>query len=195
MTYYIIASIEGNRDLAPKFNSKLVKSYKYGSFSLLIWQGGSYDREKYEEAYKEVSEYVTAVNNAGRNCFITGAVRAEMLTPKEQNQFNDTRCLYFHSWLVEKMLTADEIIVNKTNITEPDIHERINVWTNMERVAKIARVVSREMLQCIHEPGSFHHNNYMKSERNIFLKDYPIFEMGWTLPYSIQIIDHSYAVK
>lgn len=195
MTYYIIASIEGNRDLAPKFNSKLVKSYKYGSFDLLIWQGGSYNYNEYEEAYKEVSEYVTAVNNAGRNCFVTGAVKAEMLTPKEQNQFNDTRCDIFHNWLVQKMLTADEIIVTKINVTEPDIHERINVWKNMERVAKIARVVSREMLQAIHEPGSYTHNRIDESPTSIFLKGYPIFEMGWTLPYRVQIIDHSYAVK
>lgn len=192
---YIIAAIEGNRDLAPKFNSKLAKSYKYGSFDLIIFQGGSWEAAEYEEAYKEVSEYVTKVNNAGRACFVKGAVRAEMLTPKEQNQFNDTRCLYFHSWLVEKMLTADEIIVTKINVTEPDIHERINVWKNIERVAKIARVVSREMLQAIHEPGDYIHKRIDESPTSIFLKDYPIFEMGWTLPYRVQIIDHSYAVK
>jgi hypothetical protein len=33
----------------------------------------------------------------------------------------------------------------------------------------------------------------MNSSTNIFLPNQPIFEFGWTLPYSIQIIDKHYA--
>lgn len=191
---YVIATIEGNRDLAPKFNGKLAKSYKYGTFDLIIWKGGDYGNE-YNEAYKEVADYITAVNRAGSRCFVPGAVKAEMLTPNEQNQFNGIHCCYFHSWLIEKMLTSDQIIVSKTNITNPDLHERIDVWDNLEKVAKIARVISREMLQAIHLPGDYIHKTYDRSETNIFLKDYPIFELGWTLPYMIQIVDNEYSVK
>ena len=193
---YIIAAIEGNRDFAPKYEGKFGKSFEYGSFTLIIWKGGNYERSEYEEAYKEISDYITSVNNATRGYrFANGVVRAEMLTPNEQNQYNDTRCLYFHSWLVQHMLTSDEIIVSKVNVFGKDLYDRINVWQNMEQVGKMARVISGEMLSSILLPGEYLHNNHFQSENPLFLKDYPIFVLGYNLPYDIQIIDNTYRVK
>ena len=194
---YIIASIEGPRfDLVPEYKGKFGEVYKYGSFNLLIYKGGSYPAGEYEEAYKEISDYCTKVNNELKgNQFYSGWMYAEMLTPNEQNQYNDIHCHVFHNWLVEKIITADEIIVNKINVCEKDIHDRIDVWNNLAEVTKIARVLSREMLQSIYLPGDYIHSCFDRSENNIFLKDYPIFELGWTLPYSIQIIDRRYSVK
>lgn len=194
--YYIIALIEGNRDFAPKYEGKFGKEFKYGSFTLIIWKGGQYERSDYEEAYKEISEHITNVNNATRGYkFGNGVVRAEMLTPNEQSQYNDTRCLYFHSWLVQHMITCEEIIVSKVNVFGKDLYDRINVWQNMEQVAKMARVISKEMLNSILLPGEYLHNNRFQSENPLFLKDYPIFVLGYNLPYSIQLIDNPYRVK
>jgi hypothetical protein len=190
---YIIASIEGPRfDIAPKYKGKHGKIYKYGTFSLLIWVGGEYEHREYEEAYREVSDYVTKVNDELKgDMYHRGWCYAQMLTPREQHQYNDIRCEEFHSWLINKILNADLLIVSKVNVCGKDLHDRIDVWKNMEEVGKMLRVVSREMLKYIHEPGSYSHNCYVKNS-DLFLKGYPIFELGWTLPYSIQIVDKSY---
>lgn len=196
---YIIAAIEGIRhDIAPKYNGKYGKVYHYGDFDLLIHTCGSYPSGEYEEAYKEISDYCNQVNNELRgNRFYSGWCYAEMLTPNERNEYNDTRCKLFHTWLVDKIINADEIIVTKTNICGKDLHNRIDVYNNMEQVMKIARAISSELLMSIHTPGDYHHNCYMNSERNIFLPNQPIFQLGFNLPYSIQIIDknHSSAFK
>ena len=191
---YIIAIVGGTRfDLAPKYEGK-AKVYNYGRFNLIIWEGGDYNYREYEEVYDEVAAYVSRVNAELKgNRYYNGWVYAEMLTPKEQGQYNDTYCHSFHNWIVSQMLTADEIIVTKVNIGSEDIHERINVWRNKEKVFEIARAISGEMLKTIHLPGSYHHNMLEKSESNIFLLNYPIFEFGFNLPYSIQIIDETYA--
>ena len=190
---YIIASIEGPRfDIAPEYKGKHGKVYRYGSFSLLIWVGGEYDYPQYEEAYKEISDYVTKVNDELKgNRYYSAWCYAQMLTPREQHQYNDVHCKEFHSWLVNKILSADLLIVSKVNVCGKDLHDRIDVWKNLEEVGKLLRVISHEMLRYIHEPGSFSHNCYVKND-NLFLKEYPIFELGWTLPYSIQIVDQSY---
>lgn len=195
MKKYVIAVVGGVRkDLAPSFTGELAKRYEYGSFDLLIWVGGDWGND-YEKAYKEVSDYCTKCNDdLKHNRWYSGWIWAEMLTPNEHHEYNDIHCQSFHSWLVTEMLKADEIIVSKTNVNGRSLHDRLDVWQNIEKVAKIARAVSTEMLQYIHEPGSYSHNCYVKND-DLFLKDYPIFELGWTLPYSIQIIDRGLHTK
>ena len=170
MIKYIIAAIEGTRyDLAPKYNGKYGKVYHYGTFDLIVHTCGSYPANEYTEAYKEISDYCTKVNNdLQNNNFYRGWWYAEMLTPNERNEYNDIRCKLFHTWLVDKIVTADEIIVTKTNITEKDLHDRIDVYDNAEQILKLARILSSEMLHSIHVPGDYIHNCYMKSENNIF---------------------------
>lgn len=193
---YIIAVVEGPRhDLAPEYTGK-AKVFKYGSFNLLVWYGGDYEAKEYEEEYERVSDYLKRINNEFKGSrWVKGLMKGEMLTPKERSEYNDIYCYGFHNWLVQKMLTSDEIIVSKINVYGKDLHERIDVYSNLEEVAKIARVVSGEMLKWIHTPGSYYHNMMTKSEDTIWEKDYPIFELGWTLPYSIQIIDKKYHFK
>ena len=195
MIKYIIAAVEGVRhDLAPKYNGKFGKVYHYGNFDLLIHICGEYPAGEYEEAYKEISDYCKKVNNELKgNRYYNGWMYAEMLTPNERNEYNDIRCRLFHTWLIDKIITADEIIVTKTNVSGKDIHDRIDVYDNPEQVMKLVRTLSSEMLKSIHVPGDYIHNTYMNSSKNIFLPNQPIFELGWTLPYSIQIIDKSYA--
>lgn len=194
MKQYIIAVVEGTRfDLAPKFSGTYGKVYNYGRFNLIIWTGGDWGNE-YEKAYAEIAAYVAKVNAEMKgNKYYNGWVRAEMLTPNEQGQYNDHFCSVFHSWLVEKMITSDEIIVSKVNACSKNLNDRIETYSNIGEVAKIARAVSGEMLQAIHLPGSFIHNCHMSAKENKFLPNQPIFELGWTLPYSIQIIDQSYS--
>ena len=192
---YIIASIEGIRhDIAPEYTGKYGKIYHYGNFDLLIHICGDYPSNEYDEAYKEISDYCKKVNNDLKtNNFYRGWWYAEMLTPNERNEYNDIRCRLFHTWIVDKIITADEIIVTKTNVNGKDIHDRIDVYDNPEKVMKIVRAISSEMLKTIHTPGDYIHNIIMNSSSNIFLPNQPIFEFGYTLPYSIQIIDKSYA--
>ena len=191
---YIIASIEGVRhDLAPKYTGAYGNVYHYGSFDLIVCSFGDWD-SAYDVAYKEISEYVTKVNDELKNNrYYRGWMYAEMLTPNEHNEYNDTRCKLFHTWLIDKIITADEIIVCKTNINGRNLHDRIDVYDNPEQVMKIVRELSGEMLKSIHTPGDYIHGCYMKSETNIFLPNQPIFELGWNLPYSIQIIDKRYS--
>lgn len=195
MIKYIIASIEGIRhDLAPQYNGKYGKVYHYGGFDLIVHTCGDWPSGEYEEAYKEISDYCEKVNNEFKgNQYYNGWMYAEMLTPNERNEYNNIRCKLFHTWLVDKIITADEIIVSKVNVCEKNLHDRINVYDNPEQVMKIARAISHEMLQSIHIPGDYIHNCYMKSSENIFLPNQPIFELGWILTYSIQIIDKHYA--
>lgn len=195
MINYIIATVEGTRfDLAPKYNGKYGKVYHYGTFDLIVHTCGSYPAGEYAEAYKEISDYCKNVNDdLKNNNFYRGWWYAEMLTPNERNEYNDIRCKLFHTWLVDKIITADEIIVTKTNIIERDLHDRIDVWDNAEAILKLARILSREMLHAIHIPGDYIHNCYMKSSNNIFLPNQPIFELGYTLTYSLQIIDKNYS--
>jgi len=192
---YIIASIEGPRhDLAPEYKGKYGKVYHYGSFDLIVHTCEDYLHDEYEEAYKEISDYCTKVNNELKgNMYFNAWMYAEMLTPNERNEYNDTHCKLFHTWLIDKMITADEIIVSKVNVNGKDIHNKINVYDNLSDVMKFARAISSEMLKSIHIPGDYIHNSYMKSPSNIFLPNQPIFELGWTLPYSIQIIDKSFS--
>lgn len=192
---YIIAAIEGIRhDIAPEYTGKYGKIYRYGNFDLLIHICGDYPPNEYDEAYKEISDYCKKVNNdLKNNNFYRGWWYAEMLTPNERNEYNDIRCRLFHTWIVDKIITADEIIVTKTNVNGKDIHDRIDVYDNPEKVMKIAKAISSEMLMRIHTPGDYVHNIIMSSSSNIFLPNQPIFEFGYTLPYSIQIIDKSYA--
>lgn len=195
MIKYIIAEIGGTRhDLAPKYNGKYGKVYHYGDFDLLIHTCGDYPAGEYDEAYKEISDYCTKVNNELKgNMYFNGWMYAEMLTPNERNEYNDIHCNLFHSWLIDKIITADEIIVTKVNVTGRDLNDRIDVYSNPAEVMKIARILSREMLHAIHVPGDYIHNCHMKGDKNIFLPNQPIFELGWTLTYSVQIIDKSYA--
>lgn len=195
MIKYIIASIEGPRhDLAPEYKGKYGKVYHYGSFDLIVHICGDYPPGEYEEAYKEISDYCKKVNNELKgNMYFSAWMYAEMLTPNERNEYNDIHCKLFHTWLIDKIVTADEIIVSKVNVCGKDLHDRIDVYKNPEQVMKLIRVLSREMLQSIHVPGDYIHNCYMKSSSNIFLPNQPIFELGWTLTYSIQIVDYSYA--
>ena len=195
MIKYIIASIEGPRhDLAPEYKGKYGKVYHYGSFDLIVHTCGDYPPSEYEEAYKEISDYCKKVNNELKgNMYFSAWMYAEMLTPNERNEYNDIHCKLFHTWLIDKIVTADEIIVSKVNVCGKDLHDRIDVYKNPEQVMKLIRVLSREMLQSIHVPGDYIHNCYMKSSSNIFLPNQPIFELGWTLTYSIQIVDYSYA--
>lgn len=192
---YIIATVSGVRfDLAPEYKGK-AQVFKYGSFKLLVWKGGDWNTEEYEEVYNEVATYVSKVNAEFKgNPYYNGWIYAEMLTPNEQGQYNDIHSHAFHSWLVEKMITSDQVIVSKVNVCEKDLHDRIDVWKNMEQVGKLARIISREMLRGIHLPGEYMHSNYVNNS-DLYLKNYPIFEMGWTLPYSIQIIDKEYDCK
>ena len=192
---YIIASIEGPRyDLAPEYKGKYGKVYHYGSFDLIVHTCGDYPPGEYEEAYNEISEYCKKVNNEFKgNRYFNAWMYAEMLTPNERNEYNDIHCKLFHTWLIDKIITADEIIVNKVNVCGKDLHDRINVYKNPEQIMKIIRVLSREMLKSIHVPGDYIHNCYMNSSSNIFLPNQPIFELGWTLTYSIQIVDNNYA--
>ena len=191
---YIIATIEGTRhDIAPTYNGKYGKVYKYASFNLLIYIGGTYDYKEYEEAYKEISDYVKKVNDELKgNKFYNGWVYAEMLTPNEHNEYNDTHCRLFHTWLVDKIINSDEIIVSKVNVTGKDLYDRIDIYKNPEQIMKIVKALSSEMLKSIHLPGEYNHNNYI-NHGTLFLKNFPIFELGWTLPYSIQLIDKSYS--
>lgn len=195
MIKYIIASIEGPRhDLAPKYTGKYGKVYHYGSFDLIIHTCGDYPSSEYKEAYKEISDYCTKVNNELKgNMYFNAWMYAEMITPNERDEYNDIHCKLFHTWLIDKIVTADKIIVNKVNVCGKDIHDVIDVYENPEQVMKILRVISREMLHSIHVPGDYIHNCYMKSSSNIFLPNQPIFELGWTLTYSIQIIDKSFS--
>lgn len=192
---YIIATVSGARfDLAPEFTGKFGEVYKYGSFNLIIWKGGDFDRE-YDEAYKEIADYVVECNKVFKgNPYYNAWIHAEMLTPNEHGEYNDIHCVEFHSWLVEKMITSDQVIVSKVNVCEKDLHDRIDTWKNMEQVGKLARVISTEMLKSIHLPGEYMHNNYVNNS-DLYLKDYPIFEMGWTLTYSIQIMDKGLSTK
>ena len=192
---YIIAAIEGIRhDIAPEYTGKYGKIYHYGSFDLLIHICGDYPAGEYEEAYKEISDYCKKVNNdLKNNNFYRGWWYAEMLTPNERNEYNDIRCKLFHTWLIDKIITADKIIVTKTNITGKDLHDKIDVYDNAEQILKLARIVSSEMLHGIIVPGSYTHNNIMKSPTNIFLPNQPIFELGYILTYDIQIIYREYA--
>lgn len=193
---YIIATVSGARfDLAPEFTGKFGKEYKYGSFKLIIWKGGDYFDRDYDEAYKEIADYVAECNKVFKgNPYYNAWIHAEMLTPNEHGEYNDIHCVEFHSWLVEKMITSDQVIVSKVNVCEKDLHDRIDTWKNMDQVGKIARVISTEMLKSIHLPGEYMHNNYVNNS-DLYLKDYPIFEMGWTLTYSIQIIDTGLSTK
>lgn len=195
MINYIIAAVEGTRfDLAPKYNGKYGKVYHYGTFDLIVHTCGSYPAGEYAEAYKEISDYCKKVNDdLKNNNFYRGWWYAEMLTPNERNEYNDIRCKLFHTWLIDKIITADEIIVTKTNIIGRDLHDRIDVWDNAEAILKLARILSSEMLHAIHIPGDYIHNCYMKSPNNIFLPNQPIFELGYTLTYSLQIIDKHYS--
>lgn len=188
---YIIASIEGTRhDLAPEYKGKYGRVYHYGSFDLIIYKCGI--GPEYDIAYKEISDYCTKVNNdLKNNNFYRGWWYAEMLTPNERNEYNDIRCKLFHTWLIDKIITADEIIITKTNICGKDLHDRIDVYHNPEQIFKIVRTLSSEMLHSIHLPGDYLHNCYMNSSTNIFLPNQPIFELGYTLTYSLQIIDRS----
>lgn len=192
---YIIASIEGPRhDLAPEYKGKYGKMYHYGSFDLIVHICGDYPAGEYEEAYNEISEYCKKVNNEFKgNMYFSACMYAEMLTPNERNEYNDIHCKLFHTWLIDKIVTADEIIVSKVNVCGKDLHNRIDVYKNSIQIMKLIRVLSKEMLKSIHVPGDYLHNCYMKSSSNIFLPNQPIFEFGWTLPYNIQIIDYSYA--
>ena len=195
MINYIIAAVEGTRfDIAPKYNGKYGKVYHYGTFDLIVHTCGSYPAGEYAEAYKEISDYCKKVNDdLKNNNFYRGWWYAEMLTPNERNEYNDIRCKLFHTWLIDKIITADEIIVTKTNIIGRDLHDRIDVWDNAEAILKLARILSNEMLHAIHIPGDYIHNCYMKSPNNIFLPNQPIFELGYTLTYSLQIIDKHYS--
>lgn len=192
---YIIASIEGPRhDLAPEYKGKYGKVYHYGSFDLIVHTCGDYPAGEYEEAYNEISEYCKKVNNELKgNMYFNAWMYAEMLTPNERNEYNDIHCKLFHTWLIDKIITADEVIINKINVCGKDIHDRINVYDNPEQIMKILRVLSREMLKSIHVPGDYIHNCHMKATNNIFLPNQPIFELGWTLTYDIQIIDKSFS--
>ena len=192
---YIIAAVEGTRfDLAPEYNGKYGKVYRYGGFNLIIHKCSDYSGNEYKEAYDEISDYCKKVNNdLQNNRFYRGWWYAEMLTPNERNEYNDIRCKLFHTWIVDKIINADEIIVTKTNIVEKDIHDRINVYDNMEKVMEIARAISNEMLQSIHLPEDYMHNCFMDSSSNIFLPNHPIFEFGYNLTYNIQIIDKNHA--
>jgi len=195
MIKYIIAAIEGIRhDLAPEYNGKYGKVYHYGDFDLIIHSCGDYPYDEYDKAYKEISDYCTKVNNELKdNRYYNGWVYAEMLTPNERNEYNGTKCRLFHTWFVDKIINADEIIVTKTNVCGKSLHDRIDVYKNPADVMSIAKAISNEMLQSIHTPNDYIHNTYMNSSTNIFLPNQPIFEFGWTLPYSIQIIDKHYA--
>ena len=188
MKKYIIAVVDGIRhDLTPEYQGK-ASVFKYGKFDLIIWTGGS-SNEEYEKVYKSVSDYVTKVNAELKgNRYFSGWMRAEMLTPNEHGEYNGTHCSLFHSWLVHQIISGDMLIVSKINITGKDLCDRIDVWKNLRDVAEIARIVGDEMLQCIHLPGEYIHTLCTKSETSIWLKDYPIFELGWTLPYSIQLV-------
>lgn len=191
---YIIAVIEGIRhDIAPEYKGKYGGVYHYGNFDLIIHTCGDYPSGEYEEAYKEISEYVKKVNNELKgNRFYNGWVYAEMLTPNERNEYNDTRCRLFHTWIVDKIINSDEIIVSKVNVTGKDLHDRIDVYKNPNDIMEIIRAISGEMLKNIHVPGEYLHNCYINNDE-LYLKKFPIFEFGWTLTYSIQIIDKSYA--
>lgn len=195
MIKYIIASVEGVRhDLAPEYKGKYGKVYHYGNFDLIIHTCGDYPYGEYDEAYKEISDYCKKVNNdLKNNNFYCGWWYAEMLTPNERNEYNGIRCKLFHTWLIDKIITADEIIVTKTNIIEKDLHDRIDVYNNGEKILKLARILSSEMLHSIHLPGDYFHNTIMSSSTNIFLPNQPIFELGYNLTYSLQIIDKYYA--
>lgn len=191
MIKYIIASIEGPRhDLAPEYKGKHGKVYHYGTFDLLIYTCGDYPAGEYAEAYNEISEYCKKVNNELKgNMYFNAWMYAEMLTPNERNEYNDIHCKLFHSWLIDKIITADNIIVTKVNVCGKDLHDNIDVYDNSEQVLKLARVLSRQLLHAIHLPGDYIHNSYMKSSSNIFLPNQPIFELGHALTYNIQIID------
>lgn len=195
MVKYIIAAIEGIRhDLAPEYKGNYGKVYHYGDFDLIVHSCGDYPHDEYDKAYKEISDYCTKVNNELKdNRYYNGWMYAEMLTPNERNEYNGTRCRLFHTWLVDKIINADEIIVTKTNVNGKSLHDRINVYKNPVEVMHIAKAISSEMLRSIHIPGDYIHGCYMRSSTNIFLHNQPIFELGWTLPYSIQIIDKSYS--
>lgn len=195
MVKYIIATIEGIRhDLAPEYRGNYGKVYHYGDFDLIVHSCGDYPYDEYNKAYKEISDYCTKVNNELKNNrYYNGWMYAEMLTPNERNEYNGTMCRLFHTWLVDKIINADEIIVTKTNVNGKSLHDRINVYKNPAEVMHIAKAISSEMLRSIHTPGDYIHGCYMKSSTNIFLPNQPIFELGWTLPYSIQIIDKSYS--
>lgn len=190
---YIIASIEGVRhDLAPEYNGTYGKVYHYGSFDLIIYTCGDYLDNTYDIAYKEISEYVTKVNDELKNNnFYRGWMYGEMLTPNERHEYNDIRCNLFHVWLIDKIITADEIIVEKVNVNGKSLHDRIDVYKNPEQIMKICRALSSEMLKSIHEPGQYLHKMAVTNS-DLYLKNFPIFELGWTLPYNIQIIDKSY---
>lgn len=194
MINYIIAVVDGIRhDLAPQYNGKYGKVYNYGGFDLIIYSCGEYSNE-YQEAYKEISDYCTKVNDELKNNkFYNGWMYAEMLTPNEHHEYNGIRCHMFHSWFVDKIINSDVIIVSKTNVCEKDIHDRINVYNNPKEVMKIAKAISSEMLQSIHVPGDYIHNTIMNAENNIFLPNQPIFEFGYNLPYSIQLMDKCYS--
>lgn len=186
---YIIASIEGIRhDLAPKYTGKYGKVYHTRDFDLLIWAGGDWQKE-YQEAYDEIAAYVSRVNAEFKgNPYYKGWMYAEMLTPNEQGQYNDTRCHLFHSWLVEKILTGKVVTVTKVNVCDKDIHKKFDSVYDFEEMAKIARAVSGEMLKWIHQPGEYNFNNYIQYDKDeLWDAELPIFELGWTLPYSIQL--------
>lgn len=193
MQKYIIAVVGGARkDIAPEYPGTLAKVFKYGRFNLIIWTGGSWG-DDYEKAYQEVSDYVTKCNDELKgNKYYSGWLWAEMLTPKEHHEYNETRCNLFHSWFATEMIKSDSVIVTKINVGGGDIRSKFAVWTDLKKVAELARIIEGEMLQSIHLPGDYMHNLCCSPEDSIYLKDYPIFVFGWTLPYKVQLIDESF---
>lgn len=187
---YIIASVEGLRhDLAPEYTGKFGKVYRYGHFNLIIFSEGDWTHD-YDEAYKEIAEYVRKVNRELKgNRYYNGWMYAEMLTPNEHEEYNDIHVHYFHDWLASKIVNADELVVS----TIQDIpNGRWKVYGNEKDAFRVARVASNDLLLSIQCPGEYRHAQAVKYDKNV-TPNQPIFEFGYASTVSIQIIDKSYS--
>ena len=192
MLRYIIASIEGIRhDLAPEFRGKHGKVYRYGGFDLIIYVSACYDTE-YDEAYREISDHCTRVNDELKhNRYYKGWMYAQMLTPNERHEYNGSDCHQLCEWLATKIIHADRIITYEGwNGSIPDgVHEK---FKDDASLLKAAQKVTSEMINAIHLPGEFLHNNITAND-GTWMKDHPIFEFGYCRTFKVQVIDQSSA--
>lgn len=189
---YIIAVVDGTRfDLAPKFESRNAKMYAYGTFKLIVGVFGDYDK-KYDETYNEVAEYVKKVNAEFKhNNYYKGAFKAEMLTPNEHGEYNDSFCDIFRNWLIVKILNADEINVDSAS---SNLQGRYDVRKDRDVVTRVIDRISHELFKYIEEPGSYTYKvlEQYYDKHTWYDLNHPTFEFGYSSTISIQIIDRRY---
>lgn len=187
---YIIAAVEGTRfDLAPQLECEHAKTYTYSTFRLIIATFGNYEKT-YKETYDKVSAYVTKVNAEFKNNnYFKGAYRAEMLTPNEHGEYNDSFCATFRNWLAAKILDADQIIVSHQMHDIPQ--GRINVHANMDAAWRVARRISDDIFDSIDEPGCYNYGVLEKYGHDADLER-PTFRFGYSNTISVQIVDRNH---